>query len=110
MKKYVTQILKDGEGLLDAETVSQQDIDDFERHIAYCCHERLIHLIVTLAFAMMTIICMVAMMAFVQPGTMLLFAIFTVMTAAYAWHYYFLENSVQRMYIISDKMHKKFLN
>ena len=33
--------------------------------------------------------------------------IFLVMTAAYIKHYYFLENSVQKMYHMCDEIYKK---
>lgn len=107
MKDYVKAVLCEGEEMAARESVSKEDIDNFERHIAYCCHERLVHLLVTLAFAVMTIICMGIMLRFAQIGTALLFLLFAVMTAAYVWHYYFLENSVQKMYKTADEIHKK---
>lgn len=107
MKEYVKQIIAEGERLLAQESVSESDIESFDRHIAYCCHERLVHLLVTLTFALLTIITLFIALEFEGMGTLLLFVIFAVMTAAYAWHYYFLENSVQKLYITADNIRKK---
>lgn len=104
MKKYVLEILKSAEETEKNGSVSQKDIECFERHILYCQHERLVHLIVTVGFAVMTLMCLGIMLAFMSIGTLLLFVLFAVMTAAYIGHYYFLENSVQKMYIIMDKI------
>ncbi len=109
MKEYVNKILRAGEDLLQNSSVSSEHIDEFERHIGYCCHERQVHLLVTLSFAIMTMLALFVMMYFTGIATLLLFVIFMIMTAAYAWHYYFLENSVQKMYNISDELRKNKL-
>lgn len=106
MKKYMLKLMADGEELLKSGKITKDDVYDFERHIAYCCHERIVHLFVTLAFAVMTILSIMIMLMFEGIGVMLLALIFAVMTAAYVWHYYFLENSVQHMYEMADEMHK----
>jgi len=62
------------------------------KRIEFYQHERLIHLIVTMLMSLM--MCT----ANPQVGLMLLAVLFLVMTIAYIKHYYFLENSVQRMY------------
>ena len=106
MKEYVNKVIAEGEKLLSISSVTEKEINDFERHVGYCCHERLVHLLVTLAFALMTIFSLFIMMYFTSFATLLLFVMFFIMTAAYAWHYYFFENSVQKMYMISDEIRK----
>lgn len=107
MKKYVLALISQAEDLLKKADVTRGDIDELERHIDYCRHERLVHLLVTLAFAIMTMITLVMCVFSCGIAVMLLLLLFAVMTAAYVWHYYFLENSVQKLYIISDKMHAR---
>ncbi len=66
--------------------------------IKFYQHERLIHLIVTMAFAIMTVISF--FMLVVEGGTaaVLLSILFLCLTVPYVMHYYFLENSVQALY------------
>lgn len=72
--------------------------------IGFFQHERLIHLIVTVTFALMEII---AIVATVVSGYMWLFAldfVLMVLLVPYIRHYYILENEVQKMYAQYDKI------
>ncbi len=68
------------------------------KRIEFYQHERLIHLIVTMSFAVFFLLSLMMCFANTQIGLMLLAALLLVMTIAYIKHYYFLENSVQKMY------------
>ncbi len=68
------------------------------KRIEFYQHERLIHLIVTMSFAVFFLMSLMMCSANPQVGLMLLAVLFLVMKIAYIKHYYFLENSVQRMY------------
>ncbi|MDE7269598.1 MAG: hypothetical protein K2N81_03895 [Acetatifactor sp.] len=78
--------------------------------IAFFQHERLIHLIVTVIFALltMTAICMsFLLMAFGAEGALgwlLVTAVFLVLLIPYVRHYYILENEVQKMYRQYDRI------
>ena len=76
------------------------------QRIAFYQHERLIHLIVTMSFVVFFMLSLI--MYFTQGGIglLLLIVIFLVMLAAYIKHYYFLENSVQKMYLYYYKVEK----
>ena len=76
------------------------------QRIAFYQHERLIHLIVTMSFGVFFMLSLI--MYFTQGGIglLLLTVIFLVMLAAYIKHYYFLENSVQKMYLYYYKVEK----
>ena len=76
------------------------------QRIAFYQHERLIHLIVTMSFGVFFMLSLI--MYFTQGGIglLLLIVIFLVMLAAYIKHYYFLENSVQKMYLYYYKVEK----
>jgi hypothetical protein len=72
--------------------------------VAFFQHERLIHLIVTVIFAILTMlsICMsfLLMASGAEGGIswLLVVAVFLVLLIPYVRHYYILENEVQKMY------------
>jgi len=70
--------------------------------IGFYQHERFIHLIVMALFAVMTIISFAV--SFEYDGFLLLFALFMVLLIPYVGHYYFLENSVQKLYKLYYKL------
>ncbi|MDR1690042.1 MAG: hypothetical protein LBS21_15775 [Clostridiales bacterium] len=74
------------------------------KRISFYQHERLIHLIVTVLFALLTILSLFAEFAF--GGFLLLTAVFLVLLIPYVYHYYFLENSVQKLYKLYYKLTK----
>lgn len=107
MKHYIRQLIKELENLKNNQNVTAEDIANLDRRIAYCCHERLIHLLVTLAFAIMTMISLALTMIACTGAVFILLILFAVMTGAYIKHYWFLENSVQKLYILADELRKK---
>lgn len=75
--------------------------------ISFFQHERLIHLIVTVTFAILEIVVIgLCVMAF-TPGVGLLAIALLVLLVPYVRHYYILENEVQRMYAQYDKLVEK---
>ncbi|MBR1772022.1 MAG: hypothetical protein IJ747_08330 [Lachnospiraceae bacterium] len=97
----------------------QEDVDWVrlrEEHlvqVGFFQHERLIHLIVTVIFAVLTVLCICmsfALMAFgVEggPGWLLIVGVFLVLLIPYVRHYYILENEVQKMYRQYDRIVEK---
>lgn len=89
-----------------------------QRHlvqIGFFMHERLIHLIVTVLFAVLTVGTCIAFIATDNISLLILAAAFMVLLIPYIRHYYLLENSVQYMYEQYDRMmekteHKVFRN
>lgn len=69
------------------------------RRIKFYQHERLIHLIVTMSFGVFFMLSLILYLSQGGAGLLLLTVLFLVMLAAYIKHYYFLENSVQNMYL-----------
>jgi hypothetical protein len=73
-------------------------LEEHLRQTDFMKHERLIHLIVTVLFAILLFIC-IGILAVTDK---IIFALLTVMILCllipYISHYYFLENSVQKMY------------
>ena len=76
------------------------------KRIQFYQHERLIHLLVTLAFALFFLLSLFMALILKQLGILVLTGLFLVLLVPYIKHYYFLENSVQELYTIYYKLEK----
>lgn len=74
--------------------------------IQFFQHERLIHLIVTITFALLTVMSVLGFVATTQIGLLLLTVMLLVLLVPYIRHYYILENGVQRLYQYYDELVK----
>ncbi len=72
--------------------------------IGFFQHERLVHLIVTVTFAILTLISIVAALMICNPALDALTLLFLVLLIPYIMHYYTLENEVQKMYVQYDRI------
>lgn len=106
MKKYLKEYIKYIDELLD------KDIDsveyELEKHlvkISFFQHERLIHLLVTLAYALLAIISFA--ISTLSPMFVFVGIILMIFLIPYVLHYFFLENGVQYLYIQYDKLMTK---
>ena len=113
MKEYVVQTMKSAQSFIDNDMKTadkdktRRVLAEFEIKIEYFQHERLIHLMVTLSFALFLLLSIGALFMFPREfvvSGVLLVAIFFGLTIGYVFHYYFLENSVQKMYHMRDEM------
>jgi len=77
--------------------------------IEFMQHERLIHLMVTLAFAMFCITSYIITFFMTTLPLLLLDVVLTVMLIFYIIHYYRLENRVQKWYGLYNKICEKML-
>jgi len=118
MKKYVLETMNAVRKYIDEEMKgapeekTKEMLTEFETKISYYQHERLIHLMVTLAFAtwlLFEIYCLFVLPSEFLIAGILLVLIFFGLTVGYVMHYYFLENSVQKMYHMRDEI-RSFLN
>ncbi len=81
--------------------------------ISFFQHERLIHLIVTVIFALLTMLAICVSFMLMAAGAegavgwLLVVAVFLVLLIPYVRHYYILENEVQKMYGQYDKLAAK---
>lgn len=94
---------KDKDAIDDLMHLNEKMIDNF-------CHERSVHLAVTLFFALMTVVWFTATLALIVIGPVeymhaymvillgVLTALFMVVDGFYIKHYYYLENSIQKLY------------
>ena len=119
MKKYVQQTMDAVQKYIDEqmknapEDKTRDVLSEFETKISYFQHERLIHLMVTLAFAaflLFSIFCLFVLPVEFLVAGILLTLIFFGLTIGYVMHYYFLENSVQKLHDNRDcKLKSAFL-
>lgn len=75
--------------------------------ISFFQHERLIHLIVTVTFALLEMIVMAMIPLADNMAMIILSLLLLVLLIPYIRHYYLLENEVQKMYRQYDKMTEK---
>lgn len=102
-QKYINELLDSNRSETNWNVIAKIHLEK----IAFYQHERLIHLLVTLAFAVFEFLsigfCVMSenMMMLVLSGAVL------ILLVPYIMHYYFLENEVQKMYLVYDEILKK---
>lgn len=113
MEKRILTYRKQIDELLQREDVDwQQVLEEHLVQIGFFQHERLIHLIVTVAFAILEMISilMTLLSFWMGEGNFALGCLtllFLVLLIPYIRHYYILENEVQKMYAQYDRIMEK---
>lgn len=74
--------------------------------IGFFQHERLIHLIVTVLFAVLEFLALMIVVLLQEPFSALLPFVVLVLLVPYIRHYYILENEVQKMYGQYDELER----
>ena len=98
----IDSILSNPDAIL---TESWNDIlQEHLMQIGFFQHESLIHLIVTVTFAILTLMSFVASLIVGMPALLVLTLLFVVLLDPYITHYYMLENEVQKMYDQCDRI------
>ena len=72
--------------------------------IVFFQHERLVHLIVTITFAILTLLSFGIMLLSDFLPVLGLIVLFLILLVPYIGHYYTLENEVQKMYVQYDRL------
>ena len=72
--------------------------------IGFFQHERLVHLIVTITFALLAVVGLIYICLEQSMGSLALEILFIILLIPYIRHYYILENGVQRIYEYYDKI------
>ena len=109
MEKRLLQYLKYAETMKTEEMSEQERRDAAAKmlvQIQFFQHERLIHLIVTVTFAILTVLSIFAFLALEQIGLLALCILLLVLLVPYIRHYYILENGVQKLYTYYDELVK----
>lgn len=112
MKKRILKHLEMMDGFLAH--LSDKSVEEIEetmkRHmteIYFFMHERLIHLIVTVLFALGTFMTIFTYLLTDNIGLVALGVLMIVLLAPYISHYYLLENGVQKMYRQYDTLYEE---
>lgn len=108
MKQYISEYISSVERIMRSSDKQHEQytklLREFEMKIAYFQHERLIHLIVTVLFALLEMSAIYVILVSPNLGAIIFSIMFLVLLVPYVMHYYFLENSVQKMYKMRDKI------
>ena len=104
-RKRIDALLEQSPEGIDWAAVLQEHLTQ----VSFFQHERLIHLIVTVTFALLTVSALAIYCIADYMPILLLMLLLLVLLIPYIGHYYTLENEVQKMYVqydtILDKMH-----
>ncbi len=98
MKNEIKDYIREVKCKISANEISENLAEEMLTRISFYQHERLVHLIVTMTFAVMTVISFFMLAGGATLLTVGLSLLFLALTVPYVMHYYFLENSVQEMY------------
>lgn len=106
--------IKDYKKMIDELLKNELPAEEWERiraehliQVGFFQHERLIHLLVTLAFAIISMMTFFFCIMSFQPMLGLLLVALLCLLVPYIRHYYLLENEVQAMYEQYDEMVKR---
>ena len=94
---------------MSGKTVEEME-ETLQRHmteITFFMHERLIHLIVTVLFALGSFMTIFTYLLTENVGLVALGFLMIVLLAPYVKHYYLLENGVQKMYEQYDALYEE---
>lgn len=109
LKEYVKAMETKVNGLRNRRnTLSKEEVESEKQElltqIHFFQHERLIHLIVTVLFALITIMTFVAVMLTFSIWAVVLLTLLLVLLIPYIRHYYILENGTQKLYHYYDAL------
>ena len=84
-------------------------LEEHLRMIAWVQHERLVHLIVTVMVVLCELFTLDLVLLHPELGIVpaVIMLGLAVLLGFYFWHYFFLENTVQRWYRIAEEMREK---
>ena len=107
MKKRILAYLEKIDQLLKHPPIAVNYEEEVKKHlvqIGFFMHERMVHLIVTVLFAILSVA--VALYCVADPGIpmLLLFGALLILLVPYIMHYSLLENGVQKMYEQYDEL------
>jgi len=78
--------------------------------VKFLQHERLIHLLVTLAFGTKFLMAMLFTIFYANPLLLIIDGLLLALLVPYIFHYFKLENGVQKLYWIDKLIQKKIEN
>lgn len=109
MEKRILNYIKRMNNILneaDPSTDWNEVLSEHLNQISFFQHERLVHLIVTIAFGFFLVM-MAAILLLTNESNLYVFILFFIITVTlifYIRHYYYLENGVQKLYKQYDEI------
>lgn len=103
LKAYILSIrelLEDADSIGDVEALRKELLTE----IGFWQHERLIHLLVTILFALITMSVLIVIMFYQSIAVLVLFFALLCLLVPYIRHYYILENGVQTLYVLYEDL------
>ncbi|HOQ36872.1 MAG TPA: hypothetical protein PK033_10235 [Acetivibrio sp.] len=109
MVKYIKKQEELVKNILSSESYSQWEwlLDYHKTQIEFIQHERLIHLLVTLFFGLFFLTTTLISVAFDKLELLGVAAMFLILLIPYIAHYYKLENGVQRLYELYNRIDER---
>lgn len=111
MEERLKRYLNDTNQLLKEKNISSQDWkvrkEEHLIQISFFQHERLVHLIVTVIFALLEMLSLIIIVFHFSIMAVALAILFLILLIPYIRHYYILENGVQKMYTQYDEFLQK---
>lgn len=104
MKKYIQNYIKETENKLKKE-INKKDIEELRDKINFFSHERIVHMFIMLFCILILLIFIILTLNNIK--FIIITIILMILNIFYILHYYFLENSVQYLYKLYDKMNDK---
>lgn len=104
MKKYIQNYIKETENKLKKE-INKKDLEELKDKITFFSHERIVHMFIMLFCILILLIFVILTLQNIK--FLLITVILMILNIFYIIHYYFLENSVQYLYKLYDKMNDK---
>ena len=104
MKKYIQNYIKETENKLKKEII-KKDLEELKDKITFFSHERIVHMFIMLFCILILLIFVILTLQNIK--FLLITVILMILNIFYIIHYYFLENSVQYLYKLYDKMNDK---
>ncbi|MBP5579379.1 MAG: hypothetical protein J6X56_07895 [Ruminococcus sp.] len=109
MTEYLTSYMKYIQEKLD--NCNDSELDDImSEHldkIAFMQHERIVHFLVTMLFSIILAVFIAVLVFTPNIPVLILVTMILVLLIFYIKHYYFLENTVQKMYRVYDSILEK---
>jgi len=107
MTKYLKKYIKEIEEILEngnKKTNWKNVLSNHRVIIGFMQHERLVHLLVTLAFGLAFLIMMGFSLIYQSSELRMVDLLLFVLLVPYIWHYFKLENGVQKLYFLDKKI------
>lgn len=106
LKAYILalqSLLESGQNISNIETLKKELLTE----IGFWQHERLIHLLVTILFALLTMAVFMVLLFYQELSMLILLVALLALMIPYIRHYYILENGVQTLYTFYEELTRR---